>query len=41
MLLTEDDDEIKMFFEDPDQVEKIFQEWEEKNLFLISNSKDR
>lgn len=41
MLQNDDDEEFKMYFQHPDQIEEIFQTLEARNLFLISNSKDR
>ena len=41
LLSNPSPDDQPMFFEQTDQIEQIFQTWEEKNLFLITNSKDR
>jgi hypothetical protein len=41
MLSSASPDEQPMYFEHTSQIEDIFQGWEEKNLFLITNSKDR
>jgi hypothetical protein len=41
LLTNSSPDEQPMYFSHTDQIEVIFQTWEEKNLFLITNSKDR
>ena len=41
LLSNPSPDDQPMYFEQTEQIEQIFQTWEEKNLFLITNSKDR
>ncbi|CAD8062143.1 unnamed protein product [Paramecium sonneborni] len=40
-LLNDSDDEQVTYFTQPKQLEEIFQQLEEKNLFLIGNTKER
>ena len=39
-MLEDSDEEFEMFFKTPEQLEKIFENYEEKNLFLINSTKD-
>jgi len=39
-VLDESEDENEMYFNKPEKLEIYFETLEEKNLFLISNTKD-
>ncbi len=40
-ILDYSDEELEGYFKRPDQLEEIFQNLEEKNLALITNTKER
>jgi hypothetical protein len=40
-ILEESDDDFEMFYTEPKELELYFQNLEEKNLNLISNTKER
>lgn len=40
-MLEDSDEEFETCFKKPEQLEEIFSNLEEKNLFLIANTKER
>lgn len=39
-MLEDSDEEFEMYFKEPETLQKFFETLEEKNLFLINNTKD-
>ena len=39
-MLEDSDEEFEMYFKEPETLQKYFESLEEKNLFLINNTKD-